>query len=95
MKLVSNPTTGYNWFVTNVAELKSQNLLSAENLTENNGGEYESDPAPAHMTGVGGHSYFKFRGTGNGVGTVMIGLQYKRSWEHDAINTISVAIDLQ
>lgn len=95
LRLPSNPTTGYDWVLSNLDELKSQNLLSTLSLNEGNRGEYESDPAPAGMTGVGGHSYFKFQGNGNGQGLVMVGLQYKRPWETDSIRSIGVAIDLQ
>lgn len=94
IQLTSNPSTGYDWYITNTEAIKSQNLVTLLNVSEKNSGEFESDPNPNHYSGVGGKSYFKVQGNGNGAGQVVINLEYKRSWENAPYRTLRVVVEL-
>ena len=36
IKIFSNPTTGYNWYIDNLDEIKQSNIISCINLNDNN-----------------------------------------------------------
>lgn len=93
-QLSSNPSTGYEWVISNIDEIKKSNLLSIVNLTEKNGGEFLSDPNPSHYTGVGGKCFFKIHNNNNGAGIVNINLSYKRSWEDKPMRSFVVKVEV-
>ncbi|MEV6767897.1 protease inhibitor I42 family protein [Nocardia sp. NPDC051030] len=68
--LASNPTTGYLW---QLADL-DQNIVK-----QNGGQEYEQDPSPDGMVGVGGQATFNF--VALTPGTTKLVLEYRRPWE--------------
>ena len=92
LKIPSNPTTGFNWYVMNSAELKSSNILVALNLNGTTSGEYQKDDSPFGMVGVGGNAYFKFQGVNSGSSTIR--LDYMRIWEHAPINSLMVKVEV-
>ena len=94
LKVISNPTTGYQWQVKEGKSLfAASNVLAAVNIDETTGqGEYESDPNPSNLAGLGGNSYFKFKATN--VGEQAFTLVYKRSWETNPINSIQVKVQV-
>ncbi len=79
LKLDSNPTTGYFWY------LKDMDSTLVELVSE----DYYSDPAPEGMTGVGGHQLFVLKGLAKGKTTVT--LSYERSPE-DVSQTLELPI---
>ncbi len=91
-KIESNPTTGYNWYLMNNSELKSSNIVAALNLDEANSGEYQQNESPRKMTGIGGNTYFKFKGMNSGSST--LNLSYMRIWEHEAITKLKVKVQV-
>jgi predicted secreted protein len=94
-ELSGNPSTGFNWFLSNAEELKQSNLLCATNLSEKFTGEFVRNNVPdAGFVGVGGKIYFTFSGNGNGAGLVNINLEYKRPWENNAVRKVSVKVEL-
>jgi len=92
LKFESNPTTGYNWYIENSETLKSSKVLQALNLNEKNGGEYQENDNPNHLTGMGGNAYFKFRGLNRGKQSIQF--RYKRVWETEPLYTIMVDVDV-
>lgn len=90
LKIASNPTTGYNWNLANSYQLKSSNVLTF--LSESESGEYESAAYGERIVGAGGNSFFKFQGTNCGSSTVE--LEYKRSWETEAVNQLKVEVQV-
>lgn len=68
--LAANPTTGYAWVVSGL----DQNVLR-----QNGSAEYEQDPNPDGMVGVGGKSVLNF--VGANPGTTQLVLDYERAWE--------------
>ena len=85
IKLPSNPTTGFEWFLVNSEEATKTNLIEFLNLDQNGGGEYVPDPTPRRIVGGGGNSYFLFKTSENVKGQVELKLIYKRNWERDNI----------
>ncbi|WP_067569570.1 protease inhibitor I42 family protein [Nocardia acidivorans] len=70
VRLAANPSTGYMW---QLAQLD-------RNMVEQTGGtEYEQDPSPNGMVGVGGTSIWKF--TAKSTGATRLVLEYLRPWE--------------
>lgn len=68
--LDANPTTGYAWVVGSL----DQNVVK-----QNGSPEYEQDPNPDGMVGVGGKSVLNFVAAAPGATTLV--LEYKRAWE--------------
>ncbi|WP_157355073.1 protease inhibitor I42 family protein [Nocardia terrae] len=68
--LEANPTTGYAWVV---GEL-DQNVVK-----QNGSPEYQQDPNPNGMVGVGGKSVLNF--VAAAPGSTKLSLEYKRAWE--------------
>ena len=81
LKLKSNPTTGFNWYLLNSEQVKQTNLLEFLNLDENGCGEYVSDPSLFRFVGVGGYNYILFHTNENTKGIVQLQLVYARIWE--------------
>ncbi|MEL6858797.1 MAG: protease inhibitor I42 family protein [Pseudomonadota bacterium] len=67
LKLDSNPTTGYFWYVKDIDASKIDQLSD----------EYRADPAPEGLVGSGGHQLFVFEALATGKSTLT--LSYERS----------------
>lgn len=76
LKLNSNPTTGYQWYV-----LPGWN----DGIVDLIGDEYKSDPNPMGMVGVGGTSVFTFRA--EEAGKTDIKLAYARGMTGEPVET--------
>lgn len=76
----SNPTTGYYWYVVTTGYDKCKVASS----------EYVSNPHPEGMTGVGGVQSFRLECDEDAKvnSTHQIKMEYKRSWEPQAVQTI-------
>lgn len=72
IKLNANHTTGYSW---SLAAVDKSILEVGEE------GEYESDPHPEGMVGVGGYEVWSFKAIATG--ETEISLVYVRPWEKD------------
>lgn len=79
LKLDSNPTTGYYWY------LKDIDASKIDQLSE----DYHADPAPEGLTGSGGHQMFVFEALAKGRSTLV--LSYERSPE-DVAETLQLKI---
>lgn len=86
-KIAGNPTTVYSWSILNSDELKQNNVLF---FVKN---EYASSATNPRIVGAGGNYYFFFKAVNSG--NAQVKLQYKRSWEPEAIDltvfTVNVA----
>ena len=61
IKIFSNPTTGYNWYIDNLDEIKQSNIISCINLNDNNStGKFIVDNPENLIMGQPGHFEFKF-----------------------------------
>ena len=79
LKLDSNPTTGYYWY------LKDIDASRVDELSE----RYFADPAPEGITGSGGHQMFEFEALR--VGKSNLVLSYERS-PRDVAETLKLKI---
>lgn len=79
LKLDSNPTTGYYWY------LKDIDASRVDELSE----RYFADPAPEGITGSGGHQMFVFEALQ--VGKSNLVLSYERS-PQDVAETLKLKI---
>lgn len=79
LKLDSNPTTGYYWY------LKDIDASSVDQLSE----DYFADPAPEGITGSGGHQMFVFEALQ--IGKSNLKLSYERS-PQDVAETLTLKI---
>jgi len=79
LKLDSNPTTGYYWY------LKDIDASQLDQLSDG----YFADPAPEGMVGSGGHQLFVFEALSMGKSTLT--LSYERSPE-DVAETLTLKI---
>ena len=79
LKLDSNPTTGYYWY------LKDIDASRIDQLSEG----YFADPAPEGLTGSGGHQMFVFEALQIGKSDLI--LSYERS-PHDVAETLELKI---
>lgn len=79
LKLESNPTTGYYWFVVDIDASRLDQLSEA----------YFADPAPEGMVGSGGHQLFEFQALTTG--RAKLKLAYQRS-PRDVIDTVTLKI---
>lgn len=79
LKLDSNPTTGYYWY------LKDIDASRLDQLSE----DYFADPAPAGITGSGGHQMFVFEALS--LGKSDLKLSYERS-PQDVAETLTLKI---
>lgn len=93
LRLVANPTTGYDWYIDNESELSQEGSIDFIRTASSNGGEYSSD-LKLGSVGIGGHTYFKFNGK-NLKGRFEVRLVYRRPWEKEGIRKIGVAIFLE
>ncbi len=79
LKLDSNPTTGYYWY------LKDIDASRLDQLSE----DYFADPAPVGITGSGGHQMFVFEALS--LGKSDLKLSYERS-PQDVAETLTLKI---
>ncbi len=79
LKLDSNPTTGYYWY------LKDIDASRVDQLSE----DYIADPAPEGITGSGGHQLFVFEALNLGKSDLV--LSYERS-PQDVAETLTLKI---
>lgn len=79
LKLDSNPTTGYYWY------LKDIDASRLDQLSE----DYFADPAPEGLTGSGGHQMFVFEALQIGKSDLI--LSYERS-PQDVAETLKLKI---
>lgn len=79
LKLDSNPTTGYFWY------LKDINASQVDQLSD----EYKADPAPEGVVGSGGHQLFVFEALSTGKSNLV--LSYERS-PQDVAETLTLEI---
>lgn len=79
LKLESNPTTGYYWY------LKDIDASQLDQLSEN----YFADPAPEGIVGSGGHQMFVFEALSTGRSDLV--LSYERSAQ-DVAETLTLKI---
>lgn len=79
LKLDSNPTTGYYWY------LKDIDASRVDQLSE----DYFADPAPEGLTGSGGHQMFVFEALQIGKSDLV--LSYERS-PQDVAETLKLKI---
>ena len=79
LKLDSNPTTGYFWY------LKDIDASQIDQLSD----EYNADPAPEGLVGSGGHQLFVFEALATGKSNLV--LSYERSPE-DVAETLTLKI---
>ena len=79
LKLDSNPTTGYFWYVKDIDASKVDQLSD----------DYRADPAPEGLVGSGGHQLFVFEALATGKSTLK--LSYERS-PQDVAETLTLKI---
>ncbi len=82
LKLDSNPTTGYLWYLKDIDASKIDQLSDG----------YFADPAPEGLTGSGGHQMFVFEALALGKSTLV--LSYERSPE-DVAETLKLNIKVR
>lgn len=82
-QLRSNPTTGYNWYVTNLEEVAKTNLVEFKNLDENGTGEYVANHVEKRIVGGNGNTYFILQSNESNQGEVELKFVYKRVWMAD------------
>ncbi len=92
LSLSGNPTTGYQWDLVNIDEIKNSTLLEYLNTDQN--GRYVQDPSPKLMVGVGGKFYFDFKAKSNG--KINAKFSYRRPWEteSDFNQKVNVTIEI-
>ncbi len=69
VKLRSNPTTGYDWYIKSVPE----------NIEPMGAKDYIPDKTKKSVVGSGGYTVFEFKAAKKGSG--VLSLVYKRNWE--------------
>lgn len=82
LKLYSNPTTGYFWYLKDIDASKIDQLSDG----------YFADPAPEGITGSGGHQMFVFEALATGNSKLV--LSYERSPE-DVAETLKLNIKVR
>ena len=82
LKLDSNPTTGYFWY------LKDIDASKIDQLSDN----YAADPAPEGMVGGGGHQLFVFEALATGQSKLV--LSYERHPE-DVAETLTLNVKVR
>ena len=79
LKLDSNPTTGYFWYLKDIDASQLDELSN----------DYNADPAPERLVGSGGHQLFVFEALSTGKSNLV--LSYERSPE-DVAETLKLKI---
>ena len=82
LKLDSNPTTGYFWYLKDIDASKVDQLSDG----------YFADPAPEGLTGSGGHQLFVFEALAPGKSKLV--LSYERS-PQDVAETLKLNIKVR
>ena len=95
-ELVSNPTTGFDWYIVNADELTKESCLIFFRSKADNLGYYEPKKKPVEMVGVGGKTFFKFQNANSieETKTILIKLVYKRPWEETFISSLNLSVKL-
>ncbi len=81
VKLRSNPTTGYDWYIKE----------KPGNITEKSKTFIQSKTKKG-ILGVGGETVFTFKASSKGTGTLV--LIYQRKWEEEALNSNKFVIKI-
>ena len=81
LEFPSNPTTGYNWYISNIIAKNNSNLIEFLNLDQNFGGQYKATPVARGVVGSGGNTFFLMESAPNNTGKIEVDFVYKRSWE--------------
>jgi inhibitor of cysteine peptidase len=86
VRLESNPTTGYGWFLSDKTDQSVILMFSSE---------YKQSPADKELVGAGGFETFKFKGAKPG--TTEIILNYLKPWEEgtEPIDVFRVSITVK
>lgn len=82
LRLDSNPTTGYYWYLKDIDASKVDQLSD----------DYFADPAPEGLTGSGGHQMFVFEALAPGKSKLV--LSYERS-PQDVAETLKLNIKVR
>lgn len=85
LKFSSNPSTGFDWYFTNITYETTKNLVEFLNLDKDGGGQYQS--SNTGLMGGGGYSYFLLESSANATGQVVLQFVYKRTWETNGQQT--------
>ncbi|MDJ0920263.1 MAG: protease inhibitor I42 family protein [Henriciella sp.] len=81
VRLESNPTTGYFWYLLDGTDESIITLVSED---------YVADPAPEGLVGSGGMQVFTFEGAGRG--STVLNLSYQRH-EADVAETLMLNVN--
>ncbi len=80
IKIRANLTTGYNWFVDNISEIDSMQIIIPHNLNDDfDTSDYFVDEHERGEVGVGGYLYFKFKPLKEGETKIIF--VNKRHWD--------------
>ena len=93
LKFSSNPTTGYDWYLSEIQSETTKELIIFLNLDANGGGDYIS--ASTGLLGSGGSTYFLMETSEKNTGSLNLDFVYKRLWENDNIineKTVSIQV---
>ena len=91
LKFKSNPTTGYDWYLSKIKGKKHSNILEFLNLDQNKGGQYISESNG--LMGGGGYTYFLMESNETNSGEVDLTFDYKRIWlKNSSVNSKNVNI---
>jgi inhibitor of cysteine peptidase len=82
--LESNPTTGYNWVLSEESNTAGLKLVNQE---------YEQSQKDQKQVGTGGVQIFTFSAEAGGSNMVI--LNYEREWEEEPIETFRVEITVK
>ena len=82
VKLRSNPTTGYDWYIKE----------KPDNLTEEGTKEFIQSKLKKGIVGIGGTTIFKFKASKKGTGLLTI--VYERKWEKESLNSKKFVIKI-
>jgi len=85
IKLVSNPTTGYGWFLGDSAD---SSIVSVD------GPEFIESEKEENMVGAGGHEVFVIKAVSKGKASII--LNYERPWEEEEpVDTFKVTVKVE
>jgi predicted secreted protein len=96
VKLHGSPGTGYGWYLKNKDAFAESNLIEFVNSNKYNGSDdYQSDPNPGHMFGVGGTYTFIIKTLNSSPKPVQIIFVYKRPWMKEDLKTVLLQLNIQ
>ena len=70
LKLDSNPTTGYFWYLKDIDASQLDELSN----------DYNADPAPEGLVGSGGHQLFVFEALSTGKSNLVLSIELRNSF---------------